>query len=145
MRKRILLICTREIGQWVFSEILFINTIDNKSESRLQRFSYKWLSIILFPPCLLKFISFQILSFSSSQLSIFTHFNFSCFYYKYLVIIDFLFPILIRVLREYGFSCVIANEHVRIDSSSYERVKTFKFLGCLLTNQNSIQEEICKI
>ena len=30
--------------------------------------------------------------------------------------------------------------------NSYEKVKTFKFLGSLLTNQNSIQEEIkCRI
>ena len=37
---------------------------------------------------------------------------------------------------------VIANEHVSIGSNSYEKVKTFKFLGTLLTNQNCIQEEI---
>ena len=37
---------------------------------------------------------------------------------------------------------VIANEHIKIGSNSYEKVKTFKYLGSLLTNQNSIQEEI---
>ena len=37
---------------------------------------------------------------------------------------------------------MIANEHIKIGSNSYEKVKTFKYLGSLLTNQNSIQEEI---
>ena len=37
---------------------------------------------------------------------------------------------------------VIVNEHMRIGSNSYKKVKTFKYLGSLLTNQNSIQEEI---
>jgi hypothetical protein len=38
------------------------------------------------------------------------------------------------------------NVHIRISSNSYEKVKTFKYLGSLLTNQNSIQEEIkCKL
>ena len=41
---------------------------------------------------------------------------------------------------------VIANEHIKIGSTSYEKVKTFKYLGSLLTNQNSIQEEIkCRL
>jgi len=31
---------------------------------------------------------------------------------------------------------------VRIDNSSVERVEEFKYLGTMLTNQNSIQEEI---
>ena len=36
--------------------------------------------------------------------------------------------------------------YIKIDSNSYEKVKTFKYLGCLLTNQNSIQEEIkCRL
>ena len=35
---------------------------------------------------------------------------------------------------------------MRIGSNSYEKVKTFKYLGSLLTNKNSIQEEIkCRI
>jgi len=34
---------------------------------------------------------------------------------------------------------MIANEHIRIDSNSYEKVKIFKCLGSLVTNQNSIQ------
>ena len=34
---------------------------------------------------------------------------------------------------------MIVNAHIKIDSNSYEKVKTFKYL---LTNQNSIQEEI---
>ena len=37
---------------------------------------------------------------------------------------------------------MIANEHIRIDRNSYKKVKTFKYLGSLLTNQNSIHEEI---
>ena len=40
---------------------------------------------------------------------------------------------------------MIENAHIKIGSNSYEKVKTFKDLGSLLTNQNSIQEEIkCK-
>ena len=35
---------------------------------------------------------------------------------------------------------MMLNEHFRIGSNSYEKVKTFKYLGSLLTNQNSIQE-----
>ena len=37
---------------------------------------------------------------------------------------------------------MVANEHIKIGSNSYEKVKTCKYLGSLLTNQNSIQEEI---
>ena len=41
---------------------------------------------------------------------------------------------------------MIANSHVKIGSNSYEKVKTFKYLGSLLTNQNSIQKEIkCRL
>ena len=41
---------------------------------------------------------------------------------------------------------MIANEHIQIGSNSYEKVKTFKYLGSLLTNQNSVQEEIkCRL
>ena len=41
---------------------------------------------------------------------------------------------------------MIANNHIRIGSNSYEKVKTFKYLGSLLTNQNSIQQEIkCRL
>ena len=41
---------------------------------------------------------------------------------------------------------MIANEHVKIGSNSYEKVKTFKYLGSLLTNQNYIQDEIkCRL
>ena len=29
---------------------------------------------------------------------------------------------------------LIANEHIKIGSNSYEKVKTFKYLGSLLTN-----------
>ena len=40
-----------------------------------------------------------------------------------------------------------ANKHNRIGSSnSFEKVKTFKYLGSLVTNQNSIQKEIkCRL
>ena len=37
---------------------------------------------------------------------------------------------------------IIANAHITIESNSYEKVKTFKYLGSLLTNQNSIQDKI---
>ena len=41
---------------------------------------------------------------------------------------------------------MIANAHIKIGSNSYEKVKAFKYLGSLLTNQNSIQEEIkCRL
>ena len=41
---------------------------------------------------------------------------------------------------------VIANEQIRIGSNCYEKMKTFKYLGSSLTNQNSIQEEIkCRL
>jgi hypothetical protein len=40
----------------------------------------------------------------------------------------------------------IANKHIKIGSNSYEKVKTFKYLGSLLTNQNYIQDEIkCRL
>ena len=35
-----------------------------------------------------------------------------------------------------------ANEHITVGSSSYEKVKNFKYLGSLLINQNYIHEEI---
>ena len=37
---------------------------------------------------------------------------------------------------------MIANEYIKIGSNIYEKMKTFKYLGPLLKNQNSIQEEI---
>ena len=37
---------------------------------------------------------------------------------------------------------MIANAHIKTGSNSYEKVKTFKYLGSLLTYQNYIQEEI---
>jgi hypothetical protein len=41
---------------------------------------------------------------------------------------------------------MIANAHIKIGSNSYEKVETFKYLGSVLTNQNSIQEEIkCRL
>ena len=41
---------------------------------------------------------------------------------------------------------MIANAHIKIGSNSYEKGKTFKYVGSLLTNQNSIQEEIkCRL
>ena len=33
---------------------------------------------------------------------------------------------------------LIANEHIKIGINSHEKVKTYKYLGSLLTNQNSI-------
>ena len=41
---------------------------------------------------------------------------------------------------------VIANAHIKIGSNSYEKVETFKYLGSLLTNRNSIHEKIkCRL
>ena len=41
---------------------------------------------------------------------------------------------------------MIAKARIKIGSNSYEKVETFKYLGPLLTNQNSIQEEIkCRL
>ena len=37
---------------------------------------------------------------------------------------------------------MIPNAHIKIGSNSYQKVKTFQYLGSLLTNQHSIQEEI---
>ena len=37
---------------------------------------------------------------------------------------------------------MLENQHIMLGSSSYEKVKTFKYLDSLLTNQNSIQKEI---
>ena len=40
----------------------------------------------------------------------------------------------------------MANANIKIGSNSYEKVKTLKYLGSLLTNQNSIQEKIkCRL
>ena len=47
-----------------------------------------------------------------------------------------------KLIRHRG---MIANEHIRIGSHSHEKVKTFKYFGSIVTNQNSIQDEIkCK-
>ena len=41
---------------------------------------------------------------------------------------------------------MVENENIRIGSNSYEKVGTFKYLGSLVTNQSSIQDEIkCRI
>ena len=41
---------------------------------------------------------------------------------------------------------MIANTHIKIGSNSYEKLKTLKYLGSLLRNQNFIQEEIkCRL
>ena len=41
---------------------------------------------------------------------------------------------------------VIANAHIKIGSNSYEKAKTFKYLGSSLTSQNYIQKEIkCRL
>ena len=38
------------------------------------------------------------------------------------------------------------NELIRIGNNSYEKMKTVKYLGSLVTNQNSIEEEIkCRL
>ena len=41
---------------------------------------------------------------------------------------------------------MIVNEHITVVSISYEKVKTFKYFGYLLTSQYSIQEKIkCRL
>jgi hypothetical protein len=41
---------------------------------------------------------------------------------------------------------MLANEHIMIGSISYGKVKTFKYLGSLSKNKNSIQEDIkCRL
>ena len=41
---------------------------------------------------------------------------------------------------------MMANEHITVGNNSYEKVKTFKYLGYLLKNQNFIHEEMkCKL
>ena len=41
---------------------------------------------------------------------------------------------------------IMANNHMTVSSNLYEKLKTFKYFGSLLTNQNSIHEEIkCKL
>ena len=40
----------------------------------------------------------------------------------------------------------VANEHIKIDSNSYEKVKTFIYLGSLVTNQILFRNEIkCRL
>ena len=36
----------------------------------------------------------------------------------------------------------MANEHIEVGSYSYQKMKNIKYLCSLLTNQNSIQEEM---
>jgi hypothetical protein len=41
---------------------------------------------------------------------------------------------------------MIASAHIRIECNSFDKVKSFKYLGSLVTNLNSIQEEIkCRL
>ena len=41
---------------------------------------------------------------------------------------------------------MVANEHIRISSYSHEKLKSFKYLGSVVTNQNSIQDKIkCRL
>ena len=37
---------------------------------------------------------------------------------------------------------IMENEHIMVGTDSYEKVKTFKYLGSVETIQNSIHEEI---
>ena len=37
---------------------------------------------------------------------------------------------------------LMANEHIMVGSNSCEKAKIIKYVGSILTNQNSIQEEI---
>ena len=41
---------------------------------------------------------------------------------------------------------MIANDHIAVGSNSYEKMKTFKCVGFLLMNENTIHEEIkCRL
>ena len=41
---------------------------------------------------------------------------------------------------------LMANEHIMVGSNSCEKAKIIKYVGSILTNQNSIQEEIkCRL
>ena len=44
-----------------------------------------------------------------------------------------------QIGRHWG---MIANDHIRIDSNSCEKVKPFKYLDSSAINQNPIQKEI---
>jgi hypothetical protein len=47
---------------------------------------------------------------------------------------------------EVGHQEMMAYEYINLGNNSYKKVKNFKYLGPLLTNQNSIQEEIkCRL
>ena len=37
---------------------------------------------------------------------------------------------------------MMENEHITVGTNYCEKVKTFKYLGSLLTNENSVHEEI---
>ena len=53
---------------------------------------------------------------------------------------------ILSVSTERRHLSMIANEHISIGSNSYEKVKTFTYLGSLLKNQNSIKGEIkCRL
>ena len=57
--------------------------------------------------------------------------------------------VLLNVCEDIGLAVRIGKtwkEDTRIGSNSYEKVKTLKYLGSLLTNQNSTPEEIkCRL
>ena len=38
--------------------------------------------------------------------------------------------------------CMMSHEHITVGINSYEKMKTFTYLGSLLKNYNSVQEEI---
>ena len=61
-----------------------------------------------------------------------------------IVLLDTVFTCSIGIGRHRGM--MMANEHIRIGSNSYEKLKTFKYLHSLLTNLNSVHEEIeCRL
>ena len=37
---------------------------------------------------------------------------------------------------------MMTNEHIKISSNSYEKMKTFKYFSSLLINQHSVHEEL---
>ena len=48
----------------------------------------------------------------------------------------------IKNMDEGHHQSMMANEYVKVGSNSYKKMKTFTYLDSLLTNQNSIHEEI---
>ena len=70
----------------------------------------------------------------------------SCITTSRLVLWKLLFYCMALALTIPAFVILFLHEHIGIGSNSYEKLKTFKYLGSLLTNQNSLHEDIkCRL